>query len=235
VRITIVYDNYAYDPAVRISSGFACIVRTADTTLLFDTGTYAPTLLYNMERLGFKPQEISSIVISHIDSDHVGGLFRFIEENRQVRVYVPRSFPDPFKDMIVLQGAKLREVGRRRGEICPGVETTGEIGAWIKEQALIVRTPEGIVLVLGDSHSGIINIIKKVKRITRCNISMVVGGYSLGGASPADLESIVKRFKRLGVKKVAPCHSSGDRTRELFKKEYKENYIESGVGRVIEL
>lgn len=234
MRITIVYDNYTYDPAVRISSGFACIVKTTDATILFDTGAYGPTLLYNLEQLDFKPRDINSIVISHIDYDHVGGLFSFLEENRQVRVYIPHSFPEPFKDMITLKTAKVMEVNRRR-EICPGVETTGEMGAWIKEQALMVRTPKGVVLIMGDAHSGIISVIKKVKRLTRDKISLIVGGFSLGSASPTELELIVKRFRRLGVERIAPCHSSGDRTREIFQKEYRENYIESGVGRVIEL
>ena len=232
MHITIVYDNYAYDPAARVSSGFACVIKTPSATLLFDTGAHGPTLLYNLEQLSFTPQEIDSIVISHIDQDHIGGLFSFLEENRGVRVYVPRSFPTPFKDLIILHGAKVIEVGRRR-QICPEVETTGEMGAWIKEQALMVRTQGGVIVIVGDTHSGIINVIKKAKRLTREKISLVVGGFSLGGASQTDLESIVKSFRRMGVEKVAPCHSSGDRTRKLFQEEYEENYIESGVGRVI--
>jgi 7,8-dihydropterin-6-yl-methyl-4-(beta-D-ribofuranosyl)aminobenzene 5'-phosphate synthase len=172
------------------------------------------------------------VVISHTDNDHIGGLFRFLEENRQVRVYVTRSLPNAFKDLIALQGAKVMEVGRRR-QICPNVETTGEMGPWIKEQALMVRTLKGTILIVGDTHSGVINVIKKVKRLTKDKVSLVVGGFSLGGASPTELESIVKSFRRLGVERVAPCHSSGDRTRELFQKEYKENYLESGVGRII--
>ena len=232
MHITIVYDSYAYNPAARVSSGFACVVNTPHATILFDTGSHGPTLLYNLQQLGFTPREIDIIIISHIDSDHIGGLFKFLEENREVRVYVPRSFPVPFKDMITLHGAKVMEVGRRR-EICPGVETTGEMGTWIKEQALMIRTRDGIVLIVGDTHSGILNVIRKVKRLTREKISLVVGGFSLGGASPTELKSIMKSFARLHVEKVAPCHSSGDVTRKLFQREYKENYIESGVGRVI--
>jgi 7,8-dihydropterin-6-yl-methyl-4-(beta-D-ribofuranosyl)aminobenzene 5'-phosphate synthase len=98
---------------------------------------------------------------------------------------------------------------------------------------MMVRTQEGVVVIVGDTHSGIINVIKKAKRLTREKMSMVVGGFSLGSASPEDLASVVKSFRRLGVEKVAPCHSSGDRTRDLFQKEYGEDYIECGVGRVI--
>jgi 7,8-dihydropterin-6-yl-methyl-4-(beta-D-ribofuranosyl)aminobenzene 5'-phosphate synthase len=232
VFITIVYDNYAYEPRVRVSSGFACLVKTATDTLLFDTGAHGPTLLYNLEQLGFAPEEVSNIVISHIDSDHVGGLFKFLERNWETRVYIPRSFPSPFKDLITLHRAKVVEVAIRK-RICSDVETTGEMGPWIKEQSLMLRTEKGVVLIVGDAHPGIINIIEKVKRLTRDKVRLVVGGFGLGGKSPNELESIVKSFAQLGVEGIAPCHSSGDRARSLFQEQYKENYIESGAGRVI--
>jgi len=232
VFITIVYDNYAYDPRVRVSSGFACLVKTATDTLLFDTGWHGPTLLYNLEQLGFAPEEVSSIVISHIDNDHIGGLFKFLERNWQTRVYVPRSFPGPFKDLITLHRAKVVEVAKRR-QICPDVETTGEMGPWIKEQSLMLRTDKGVILIVGDAHPGIVGIIRKVKRLTKDKVHLVVGGFGLGGTSPKELRSIVKSFAQLGVEGVAPCHSSGDRARKLFQAKYQENYIESGVGKTI--
>jgi 7,8-dihydropterin-6-yl-methyl-4-(beta-D-ribofuranosyl)aminobenzene 5'-phosphate synthase len=232
VFVTIVYDNYAYDSRLRVSSGFACLVKTATNTLLFDTGAHGPTLLYNLEQLDFAPEQISGIVISHIDSDHVGGLFKFLERNWEPRVYIPRSFPSPFKDLITLHRAKVVEVARRR-QICSDVETTGEMGPWIEEQSLMLRTEKGVILIVGDAHPGIINIIRKVKRLTRDKVYLVVGGFGLSGKSSQELESIVKSFAQLGVEGVAPCHSSGDRARSLFQEQYKENYIESGVGRVI--
>jgi len=234
VHITVVYDSYPYNPAARVSSGFACFLKTAESTLLFDTGIHGPTLLYNMEQLGLNPQEIDTIVISHIDEDHVGGLFSLLEENHGIMVYVPQSFPPAFKDQIALQAAKVIEVSRRRA-ISPGIETTGEMGTWIREQALMVRTERGIIVIVGDSHNGVLNIIKKTKKQTRENVFLLLGGFSLGSASPEGLKSVVKSFRRLGVEKVAPCHSSGDKAREIFQDEYKENYIECGVGKVIEL
>jgi 7,8-dihydropterin-6-yl-methyl-4-(beta-D-ribofuranosyl)aminobenzene 5'-phosphate synthase len=232
VFITIVYDNYAYDPRLRVSSGFACLVKTATDTLLFDTGAHGPTLLYNLEQCGLAPEEISNIVISHIDSDHVGGLFKFLERNWENKVYIPRSFPSPFKDLITLHRAKVIEVTRRK-RICSDIETTGEMGPWIKEQSLMLRTEKGVVLIVGDAHPGIINTIRKVKRLTKDKVRLVIGGFGLGGKSSTELESIVKSFVQLGVEGVAPCHSSGDTARKLFQEQYRENYIESGAGRVI--
>jgi len=232
VLVAIVYDHYRYNPALRVSSGFACLIKTPTATLLFDTGTHGPTLLYNLEQLGIDPEEIDSIVISHIDNDHIGGLFKLLERNRETRVYVPRSFPTPFKDLITLHGAKVIEVARRK-QIYPDIETTGELGPWIKEQSLILRTPKGVILIVGDAHSGIINVIKKAKRLTRDKVFLVVGGFGLEGRSTDELKTMVKTFVRLGVEEVAPGHSSGDRARELFQQQYQESYIESGAGRTI--
>lgn len=47
------------------------------------------------------------------------------------------------------------------------------------------------------------------------------------------MKGIIKGFRDLGVQKVAPSHCSGDRCRELFKEEYKGNYIEGGAGKKI--
>ena len=47
--------------------------------------------------------------------------------------------------------------------------------------------------------------------------------------------AVVKKFRELGVKKVAPSHCTGDPVREAFAEEYKEDFIEYGVGKTIEI
>ena len=229
--IAIVYDNYGCDPRLRIGSGFACLVKTT-ITILFDTGAHGPTLLYNMEKLGFPPEEIDAIVLSHIDNDHVGGLFKLLERNWETVVYALRSFPTAFKDLIITYGAKVVEVDEP-GEICPGVMTSGELGTWLKEQSLILKTEEGVIVIVGDAHPGIVSVIQRAEEIARGKVSLVIGGFHLDGLPVSEIKSIVESFKGLGVGKVAPCHSSGDMALKLFREEYRENYIESGVGRVI--
>ena len=56
----------------------------------------------------------------------------------------------------------------------------------------------------------------------------------LGGFHHPPL-SCIKEFKELGVEKVAPSHCTGDLARGAFRKEYKENFIEYGVGKTIEI
>jgi len=234
VRLTIVYDNNPSDDRLGTDWGFGCIVEVGDRNILFDTGADAETLLANMQTLSIDPQKINIIVLSHIHGDHVGGLFGVLERNSEVKVFLPSSFSQSFKDRVKSFGATVVEVSDP-SPITKRVLTTGEMGTLIREQALIVETEKGLVVITGCAHPGVVNMVKKAKKITEQEVYLVMGGFHLSGASDSQLRDIVKDFRALGVQKVAPCHCSGDRCRELFKKEYGSGYIEAGVGKIFDL
>ncbi len=234
LRITILYDNNEYDKRLKTAWGFSCLVELENKTLLFDTGGDPGTLLSNMKLLGIEPKNIGLVVLSHIHGDHVGGLSGFLEKNSNVTVYIPSSFPDSFRERIESAGADLVDVSGPT-KISDGIYSTGELGTWIKEQSLIINTDKGLVVITGCAHPGIVNIVRKAKELLDKNVYLVLGGFHLGGASESELKSIVEEFRQLDVKKVAPCHCSGDRARALFEEEYEDDYIESGVGKIIEI
>jgi len=53
--------------------------------------------------------------------------------------------------------------------------------------------------------------------------------------SEDEVKEIISQFRDLGVLKVGATHCTGDKAIELFKKEYKENFVQMGVGRVLKL
>ena len=233
VSIIIVYDNNRYREGLETAWGFSCVIRCG-RTILFDTGGNGNILLENMEKLGIDPGDIDIIVLSHIHSDHVGGLLKFLKVNHNVTVYLPKSFPDVFKWEIKKYGAKVVEV-QEPLKIFDGVYSTGEMGVWIKEQSLLIRTGRGIIVITGCAHPGIVNIVKRAKELLGNDVLLVVGGFHLIGNSEQSIREIISNLKDLGVKYVAPCHCSGDLARKLFKEEYKERYVNAGVGKVIVL
>jgi 7,8-dihydropterin-6-yl-methyl-4-(beta-D-ribofuranosyl)aminobenzene 5'-phosphate synthase len=64
-------------------------------------------------------------------------------------------------------------------------------------------------------------------------VRLVLGGFHLGSKSKAEIDTILKDFRRLGMEQVAPCHCTGERAIAMFAAEYGENLILAGVGRVI--
>jgi len=49
------------------------------------------------------------------------------------------------------------------------------------------------------------------------------------------VDMIVKRFRELKVRKAGPTHCTGEEAIEIFKREYGEDFVEVGAGRIIEV
>jgi 7,8-dihydropterin-6-yl-methyl-4-(beta-D-ribofuranosyl)aminobenzene 5'-phosphate synthase len=232
--LTILYDNNRFDPRLKTAWGFSCIVQGLEKTVLFDTGGDGSILLENMRRLGTAPAEIDIVVLSHIHGDHTGGLQGFLGRNSNVTVYLPASFPENFKKAVKWLGGRVEEVLEAR-ELFPGAYTTGELGDGIREQALALKTTEGLVIITGCAHPGIVNMVRKAREISgQDTVYLLAGGFHLSGKQPSKIKSIAQELRLLSVQKVAPCHCSGDDTRRIFKEKFGLDYVEGGVGKRIE-
>ena len=224
-----VYDNYQINPELTTDWGFATIIKPPQELILFDTGGDSKILLSNMKKLGINPSSIKKIVISHIHGDHVGGLKGFLERNNNVTVFILSSFPQSIKNMIIQKGAKFIEISVPR-KISDFVYTTGEIYGPPEEQALIIDSKKGLIIITGCAHPGIVNVVKRAKGLMKKDkVYLVLGGFHHPPIS------CIKEFKKLQVEKVAPSHCTGNLVKEAFRKEYKENFIEYGVGKIIEI
>jgi 7,8-dihydropterin-6-yl-methyl-4-(beta-D-ribofuranosyl)aminobenzene 5'-phosphate synthase len=228
VTFTIVYENNPYNPSLRTGWGFSCVVEIGEAVVLFDTGGNGTILLDNMEKLGFDPQAIDAVVLSHIHGDHTGGLKGLLDTGTRPVVYVPASFPESFKAPVRVQ-TELVEV-TDPVEVLPGVHTTGEVGSSIVEQALVVETGAGLVVVTGCAHPGVVEMVRRAKEVVDGDVALVMGGFHLGGADSAQLEAIIADFRELGVQQVAPCHCTGDLARQMFAEAYGDGCTLAGIG-----
>jgi len=233
MMIAVVYDNNPYDPRLQTAWGFGCLVEIGEKTIHFDAGGCGGTLLRNMVTMGIEPTSISTIVLSHIHADHTGGLTSLFAMGARPTVYVPRSFPSDFKSQ-VRHYAELVEV-QQVTNIANGINSTGEMGTGIVEQALVLNTPKGLVVVTGCAHPGISEIVRRAKEIGGNKIYLVLGGFHLDGANEARIKEVITDFQRLGVRKVAPCHCTGDKAIALLREAYGEDFIQNGAGQVIEI
>jgi 7,8-dihydropterin-6-yl-methyl-4-(beta-D-ribofuranosyl)aminobenzene 5'-phosphate synthase len=233
MTITVVYDNNPYDPRLRTDWGFSCLVELDETTLLFDTGGDGEMLLSNMSTMGLDPQEIDHVVLSHIHGDHTGGVRSLLATGVRPVVHVPHSFPETFKDEL-RSWTHVRDVSNGT-TIAEGFHSTGELGSNIIEQSLVIDSPEGLVIVTGCAHPGIVNVVTKVTEIQEGDIYLVMGGFHLRDQSSEELRRLIAAFRRLGVQKVAPSHCTGEQAMTLFAREWGADFIDSGAGRVIEI
>jgi 7,8-dihydropterin-6-yl-methyl-4-(beta-D-ribofuranosyl)aminobenzene 5'-phosphate synthase len=116
-----------------------------------------------------------------------------------------------------------------------GVYSTGELGSGIIEQSLVLDTRQGLVVITGCAHPGIVSMVRRALELYRDQIYLVLGGFHLGGKSPGELEGIIAEVRQLGVKKVAPCHCTGEQAMSMFAQEWGDDFIVNGAGRVIQI
>jgi 7,8-dihydropterin-6-yl-methyl-4-(beta-D-ribofuranosyl)aminobenzene 5'-phosphate synthase len=234
LRFHVVFNNVPYRTGLQTGWGFACLIEGLERTVLFDTGGNGNILLSNMQRLGLNPESVDAVVLSHIHADHTGGLHEFLARNPKVTVYLPTSFPTTFQNDIKRHGATIETVsGPRR--LMEGVHSTGEMGGAIKEQALIVETDKGLVVITGCAHPNVADMAEQAHTYLGKKIHLLMGGFHLGGSSEAEIQAIIRRLRILGVEKVAPSHCTGERAIGMFRDEWGGDFIEGGLGAVIEL
>jgi len=209
-----------------------------DGDLLFDTFSNETVLRNNMEKMGIDAKKMKYVVISHEHWDHTGGLRYMLERNKNVQVFICPGFSDEFKRQIESYGVKIMEIGQIT-EIKENIYTTGQItgeydGKPIYEQSLIIGNGK-ISVVTGCSHPGVVEIIKKAKDGFAKPVHMVLGGFHLLHKTPFEIARIIREFRILGVEKTAPCHCTGRQAVELFRREYRDNFIQVKTGMEISI
>lgn len=237
--LLIVFNNIAGVSNLSASWGFGAWVADDSNIVLFDTGDNGKILLNNLDALGLAPEQVNAVVVSHIHWDHIGGLSDFLKVARKdVKVYVPESILEAMSGQF--HGADFVAVDDAQ-EIFPGVWTTGQLmgdyrGSSIPEQALIINTNDGLVVVTGCSHPGVVNIVQRAHELfPDIPILLVTGGFHLGAHSKAQVEAIADSLKSLGVQQVAPSHCTGERAIEIFRKRWGDNFKELFLGAKFEV
>jgi 7,8-dihydropterin-6-yl-methyl-4-(beta-D-ribofuranosyl)aminobenzene 5'-phosphate synthase len=202
--------------------------------LVFDAGGEASVILENLHSLGFDNIELDALVISHNHWDHVFGLPGVMSGARNTPpVYVAASAADGIKqqfpraDVIAVDGPK---------KIAPEVWLTGPLeiefmGAPLSEQALVLEHPDGLHVVVGCSHPGIVAIVERVQEMfPEAPIAFVGGGFHLRSTGEAEIRKIADALERLGVRKIGPSHCTGGTAVSIFRDRWGKNFVNFDLG-----
>ncbi len=215
MKVTIIYDNSAYEQELMSDWGFSALVEVEEApTVLFDTGADGEILINNMARLGIDPEAIDELFISHEHYDHTGGMGKFMDANGKAEIYAPPAFSPPGKG----RNPRL-SVLKEPTKINEKMFSTGELEGI--EQSLGVLTEKGIMLIVGCSHPKMENILNTARSYGQ--IYGIIGG--LHGFSRYE------QFK--GLELICPTHCTQHKAE--IKERYPEKYTRGGAGKVLEI
>jgi len=101
------------------------------------------------------------------------------------------------------------------------------------DQALIVESSKGTIVLLGCAHAGLINTLRYASNlIGKRRIYACFGGTHLINASAERLDYTVKELNNYHLQKIAPCHCTGLRASFTLFQAYKERFIPHSAGTV---
>jgi 7,8-dihydropterin-6-yl-methyl-4-(beta-D-ribofuranosyl)aminobenzene 5'-phosphate synthase len=234
IELTVIIDNYTVDDRLETAWGYACLVGGLPRPILFDTGPDGAKLLENMEKLSLDPSGLDLVFLSHAHLDHTGGLAPFLSAAAPSDVYLLESFPAWVRDAAVGQGATVHEVTARE-QILENAHSLGQMGTDILEQALVVDTVDGLIVVTGCAHPGIANIVAAAREAFGKDVLLLMGGFHLFESTMEQIDEVVDALHALGVRYVAPSHCTGDPAREALAEAFEGRYLAVGAGAIVAL
>ena len=106
----------------------------------------------------------------------------------------------------------------------------------LDDQALIINTEPGLVVILGCAHRGVINTLYHAQQLTGVKpIHTVLGGCHLIDASEEGIWLTIAALKELGVQNLGVSHCTGLPATVLMAQEFGDNFIFNNTGTVLNL
>jgi len=99
------------------------------------------------------------------------------------------------------------------------------------DQAIFIKTEQGLVVLLGCAHRGVINTLYHARELIGVeSIYMVLGGTHLIRASEIQLELTITELKALGVQKLGVSHCTGMLAAARLAQEFGESFFFCNAG-----
>ncbi len=226
--------------------GISFFVEHNGKRFMFDTGTSYEPIKHNASLLDIKIS-LDFVVISHPHYDHAGGLLELLNSGSgKLRIY---ATPDIMKDCLhsgenigppvdLRWNEKARWILKREPlEVAEGILTTGEVPAqgqcFSGEVGLVMKDIQ--TLLVGCSHPGIVNMVKRANEVSGIRIKRVIGGFHMLNHGEEEIIREVEELKNLGVEEIYTGHCTGLRAECALMDAYGEKFHLLHAGMVIEL
>jgi 7,8-dihydropterin-6-yl-methyl-4-(beta-D-ribofuranosyl)aminobenzene 5'-phosphate synthase len=128
----------------------------------------------------------------------------------------------------------------QRTEVAPGIFILSGVSTSpgtleLKELSLAIKSPQGVILIVGCSHPGVEHILQEATAIDP-HINMLFGGLHQIQKPDTEVERIAAVLHdQYKLERVAPGHCTGEPEFAALKKTFGDHYVYAGVGSVIGL
>ncbi len=103
-----------------------------------------------------------------------------------------------------------------------------------EETVVVVRGEQGLALLSGCSHKGILNTCMWVSELFYAPVHTFIGGTHLMSATQSHIYNTMARLQALGLRRLGACHCNGEEAGAIFEQGF-EGFFKNNAGTVTAL
>lgn len=106
----------------------------------------------------------------------------------------------------------------------------------IDDQTVIFDLPEGLFVILGCAHAGLINILDYIQlRTGKSRFHTVMGGTHLGPVGQEQVDQTIAALHELDIQHIGVSHCTGPKVAARMAREFGDRFFFCSVGTVVEV
>lgn len=158
----------------------------------------------------------------------------FLEENNILVRYISADVVYLTENVLIFSNFKSdNNIEKLNADLVIRENNDYMIDDFSDEIVLGIKTDKGLIIILGCSHVGVINILESIVEKTKMNIYGVIGGTHLVNADESRINKTIKFFKEMNIQWLGVSHCTGKNAEELMIKEFKEEFFYNNTGNVL--
>ena len=106
---------------------------------------------------------------------------------------------------------------------------------FLDEISLGIKSDEGLVVLVGCSHVGVVNILESIIQRTGMNIKALIGGTHLVKEDDEKINRIIQYLQEKQIQIVGACHCTGKQGETMIYQQMEENFINNSTGHILHI
>ncbi len=99
------------------------------------------------------------------------------------------------------------------------------------DYSLFIDSPNGLVILLGCAHAGVLNIIEHARKVTgQDKIHMLLGGTHLKFSSQQQIQATLDKLEELQIDRIGVSHCTGLRQAQILAGRFGDSFFNATVG-----
>lgn len=172
------------------------------------------------------------------DYEYTGNPFEenFLEENKITTHYINEDMKSITENLMVFTNFNRNaEFENTNQTMYLKEDGQYKIDKFLDEISLGIKTDKGLLIIVGCSHVGIVNIIDSIIDRSGMDIYGIIGGTHLVKEDEEKINKVIEYLKEKDIKLIGACHCTGKQGETMLEQQLEDQFINNNTGDILDL